>query len=52
MTGGGILTAVGPRADNDAVKEAVGLAGAGVVSVFAEIRRRKDHFRGTRVGRT
>ena len=32
------------RADNDAVKEAVGLAGADVVSVFAEIRRRKDHF--------
>lgn len=34
------------------VDPAVGLAGAGVVSVFGEIRRRKDHFRGTRVGRT
>lgn len=32
------------RADNDAVKEAVGLPGGDPVSVFAEIRRRKDHF--------
>ncbi len=26
--------------------------GAETAEVFAEIRRRKDHFRGTRVGRT
>lgn len=32
------------RADQDALKEAVGLAGRDAVEVFAEIRRRKDDF--------
>ena len=32
------------RADDPLVQEAVGLAGRDPVSVFAEIRRRKDHF--------
>lgn len=33
------------RADVPAVQAAVGMAGADPVEVFAEIRRRKDHFR-------
>ncbi|SMH36072.1 hydroxyacylglutathione hydrolase [Azospirillum agricola] len=34
------------RADEPAVQAAVGLPGAAAERVFAEIRRRKDHFRG------
>lgn len=34
------------RADDPAVQAAVGLPGADPVRVFAEIRSRKDHFRG------
>ncbi|MBP2229608.1 hydroxyacylglutathione hydrolase [Azospirillum agricola] len=34
------------RADDPAVQAAVGLPGAAPERVFAEIRRRKDHFRG------
>ncbi|CAO3440578.1 hydroxyacylglutathione hydrolase [Azospirillum endophyticum] len=34
------------RADNPGVQSAIGMAGAPAVEVFAELRRRKDHFRG------
>ncbi|PWC39390.1 hydroxyacylglutathione hydrolase [Azospirillum sp. TSO35-2] len=34
------------RADDPGVQAAVGLEGAPPVEVFAELRRRKDHFRG------
>ncbi len=34
------------RADDPGVQAAVGMAGAPAVEVFAELRRRKDHFRG------
>jgi hydroxyacylglutathione hydrolase len=34
------------RADRPELAAAVGLPGADPVAVFAEIRRRKDHFRG------
>nr|WP_211113981.1 hydroxyacylglutathione hydrolase [Azospirillum picis] len=34
------------RADDPAVQAAVGMAGVPAVEVFAELRRRKDHFRG------
>ncbi|MQP67740.1 hydroxyacylglutathione hydrolase [Niveispirillum sp. SYP-B3756] len=34
------------RADDAALAAAIGLAGADPVAVFAEIRQRKDHFRG------
>ena len=34
------------RADDPGVQAAIGMAGAPAVEVFAELRRRKDHFRG------
>ncbi|ANC92814.1 hydroxyacylglutathione hydrolase [Azospirillum humicireducens] len=34
------------RADEPAVQSAIGLSGAPAVEVFAELRHRKDHFRG------
>ncbi|WP_377807819.1 hydroxyacylglutathione hydrolase [Azospirillum sp. A29] len=34
------------RADDPGVQAAIGMAGAPSVEVFAELRRRKDHFRG------
>ncbi|BAI76593.1 hydroxyacylglutathione hydrolase (plasmid) [Azospirillum sp. B510] len=34
------------RADDPGVQSAIGMAGAPAVEVFAELRRRKDHFRG------
>jgi hydroxyacylglutathione hydrolase len=34
------------RADDPGVQSAIGMSGAPSVEVFAELRRRKDHFRG------